>query len=114
MEGLILLTLANVALGAWIVSRLARNRVKRVFFAWASEFKNSLLEEIIEDPEIIMKILGPALKKLAKQYGVPEPGEKGGSINLFGFKIPRELLHWGLPILGKKLGKEAEALNPFG
>src|SRR3990172_8057560 len=92
LEIILLLTLSNILVALGIGFALFKNRLKSVFFEWASEFKDELLDEIKEKPELIEQILGPAIMRLAKKFGVPEPGSGGKTLNLFGFKVPAELV----------------------
>ena len=114
LEIILLLTLSNVLVALGIGFALFKNRLKSVFFDWASEFKDELLDEIKEKPELISGILAPVVTKLAKQYGVPEPGSGGKTLNLFGFKIPAEVVTM---FAGKMLQRGAEKAieaSPFG
>lgn len=112
---LILLTLANIFAALGILFLLGRNRIKNTIFGWISEYKNLFLDELNENPKIIEQIVTPALKSLAKQYGVPEPGGRGsGTVNLFGLKLPRELLEFGIRAIAPQAERRLIEASPFG
>ena len=86
-------------------------------FAWGSEFKNEFLKEIEENPQILTKILQPAMPSLinALQQSL---GSKGGGemikLPLIG-KVPARLLDMGMGMLQKKAAETAqETVNTFG
>ena len=114
LEIILLLTLSNVLVALGIGFALFKNRLKSVFFDWASEFIDGFLAQIEKNPEIIEKIMLPIVVKLAKKFGVPEPGSNGKTMNVFGWKIPQE---WVTGLVGGMMKKGAEKAieaSPFG
>lgn len=115
LEIILLLTLSNIFVGLGIFFFFARNRLKTLFFNWASEFKDGLLDEIREKPELIEQIMLPVIAKFAKKYGVPEPGVGGGQmLKVFGWKIPMELVTMFAGNVLKKGAEKAIEASPFG
>ena len=117
LEEIILLTLANVSIGAWLIFHFSEQRIKSLMFAWGSEFKNEFLKEIEENPQTLTKILQPAIPSLINAFQ-QSLGSKGGGemikLPLIG-KVPARFLDMGMGILQKKAAETAqEAVNTFG
>ena len=117
LEEIILLTLANICAAGWLIFHFSEQRIKSLIFTWGSEFKNEFLKEIEENPQILTKILQPAMPSLINAFQQSLGGKGGGEmikLPLIG-KVPARLLDIGMGMLQKKAAETAqEAVNTFG
>ena len=119
IEQLILLTLANLGLIAYLASKIMRKRLRKTFFELGNDFLNTKLSEIAANPEVFSKFAKPLMGMMLKELGAGYGGETGMKLpKLTGNKFIDGLIASLVPrLVDKAIGSAGGAVasqNPFG
>lgn len=73
-----------------------KQRINDFAHGLIAEEINNFLKELHENPKFVSDLTDPLIDSVSKKFGVGESTGKARTVNIFGIKVPSEIVQFGL------------------